>query len=156
MIQVCVALTSSSPLSFGFQPAPAMEFAEPRWEFFEHGGWKPMSPQINAALLNFKGEAVAILIEFSSKERRVYDIDTQMQHRQYHCSESNEWITVATKPIRLIYVVSPTATQPMPLEENDPVAMALKSMKVSLRGSIRRPLDTITSMAILHKIDSDF
>ena len=86
-----------------------MEFAEPRWEFFEHGGWKPMSPQINAALLNFKGEAVAIPIEHCVNVRRVYDIIAKRQYRQYYEEESNTWVTTASKEIRLVYVVAPSA-----------------------------------------------
>ena len=84
-----------------------VETAKPQWEFKEHGGWKAMSPQVNGILLNFQGEAVAILVEHCTNVRRVYDIDPKRQHRQYYEQESGTWITTASKDIRLVYVAAP-------------------------------------------------
>jgi len=63
-----------------------------------------MSPHVNAALLNFVGEALAIPIEGCVNERRVYDILAKMQHRQWYNVETTEWITTASKKIRKIYI----------------------------------------------------
>ena len=63
-----------------------------------------MSQHDNAILLNFVGVAVAIPIEGVIGQRRVYDILAKMQHRQWYNEETNEWINIAPKAIRLVYI----------------------------------------------------
>ena len=115
-LPVIMAIEGSAPASspaiplaeaLGAGQASVMLVAEnlqPCWEFQEYHAWKPMSPHVNAVLLNFVGEAVAIQIEERPRQRRLYDILAKMQHRQWYSDEANERITVSSKAIRKVYI----------------------------------------------------
>ena len=79
-----------------------------KWEFYERGAWKPMSPHIQAFIdehyHNFQEQA-DIFIDSEERSKYTWDFINLLQHR-WHLDRDGIWEIVKTRSIRRVQILA--------------------------------------------------